>query len=212
MKLYGYFRSSAAYRVRIALNLKGIAVSHASIHLAKGAQRAPEFRAVNPQGLVPALVVGDDVIVQSLAIIEYLDETHPEPPLLPADPAGRARVRALAQAIACEIHPLNNPRVLNHLTETLGHYEASRQAWYHHWIAEGFAGLEGLLAGHPDTGTYCHGDRVTTADLCLVPQVYNARRFACDLDPYPTITRIADTLATLPAFAEAAPENQPDAF
>ena len=212
MKLYGYFRSSAAYRVRIALNLKGIAAEHAFIHLAQGAQHTVEFHAVNPLGLVPALVVGDEVIVQSLAIVEYLDETHPEPPLLPADPAGRARVRALAQAIACEIHPLNNLRVLNHLTETLGQSEDARRAWYHHWIAEGFTGLEGLLADHSATGIYCHGDQVTLADLCLVPQVYNARRFACDLGPYPTIVRIADTLATLPAFAEAAPENQPDAF
>ncbi len=205
MKLYGYFRSSAAYRVRIALNLKGLAVEHEYVHLAKGAQRTAEFHAVNPLGLVPALVVGDDVIVQSLAIVEYLDETHPEPPLLPADPAGRARVRALAQAIACEIHPWNNLRVLNHLTEALGQSEEARRAWYHHWIAEGFAGLEGLLAGHVDTGAHCHGGSVTMADLCLVPQVYNARRFDCDLGRYPTIVRLADTLATLPAFADAAP-------
>ncbi len=211
MKLYDYFRSSAAYRVRIALNLKGIAAEHAYIHLAKGLQAMPEYLVVNPQGLVPALVDGDDTIVQSLAIIEYLDETHREPPLLPGDPTGRARVRSLSQAIACEIHPLNNLRVLNYLTDRLGQSEAVRTRWYRHWIAEGFKGLEGLLTQYPGTGTYCHGDTVTMADLCLVPQMFNARRIDCDLTPYPVTVRIADALAALPAFADAEPGNQPDA-
>lgn len=212
MKLYGYFRSSAAYRVRIALNLKGLDADQESIHLQKGVQRMPDYLAVNPQGLLPALVDGDQVILQSLAICEYLDELHPDPPFLPQDPAGRARVRSLAQVSACDIHPLNNLRVLNYLTDQLGQSEEVKNRWYQHWIAEGFRGLEGLLTDHPGTGAYCHGDGVTLADICLVPQVFNARRFDCDLAPYPTVVRIADALDKLPAFAAAAPEKQPDAF
>lgn len=211
MKLYGYFRSSAAYRVRIALNLKGIAVEHAFVHLRRKDQEKPDYAAINPQKFVPTLVDGEHTLLQSLAIIEYLEETHPAPPLLPADPAGRARVRALAQAIACDIHPLNNLRVLRHLGSALGLDEAARNRWYHHWIAEGFAALEAMLAGHPATGRLCHGDEPTLADLCLVPQVYNAERFDCDLAPYPVIRRIAEAARAIPAFAEAAPENQPDA-
>ncbi len=211
MKLYGYFRSSAAYRVRIALNLKGLDADHESIHLQKGVHRMPEFLGVNPQGLLPALVDGDQVILQSLAICEYLDELHPDPPFLPADPAGRGRVRALAQVVACDMHPVNNLRVLKYLTDQLGQSEAVKNRWYQHWIAEGFRGLEGLLTDHPGTGQYCHGDSVTLADICLVPQVFNARRFDCDLASYPTVVRIADALAELPAFEAAAPEKQPDA-
>ena len=211
MKLYGYFRSSAAYRVRIALNLKGLSADNEYIHLQKGVQTMPEYLSVNPQGLVPALVDDGNVILQSLAICEYLDEQHPEPPLLPSDALGRARVRALAQAIACEIHPLNNLRVLKYLTGELGLAEDVKNRWYQHWIAEGFRGLEGLLTDHPGTGTYCHGNTPGLADVCLVPQVFNARRFDCDLSPYPTVVRIADSLNELPAFADAAPEKQPDA-
>ena len=211
MKLYGYFRSSAAYRVRIALNLKGLQADDEYIHLQKGVQTMPEYLSVNPQGLVPALVDDGNVILQSLAICEYLDEQHPEPPLLPSDALGRARVRALAQAIACEIHPLNNLRVLKYLTGELGLTEDVKNRWYQHWIAEGFRGLEGLLTDHPGTGKYCHGNTPGLADICLVPQVFNARRFDCDLTPYPTVVRIADSLNELPAFADAAPEKQPDA-
>lgn len=211
MKLYDYYRSSAAYRVRIALNLKGVAAERAFVHLRHGEHTRPAYAAVNPQKFVPTLVDGDHTLTQSLAILEYLEEIHPAPPLLPADAAGRARVRGLAQAIACDIHPLNNLRVLRHLGSALGLDEAARNGWYHHWIAEGFAALEAMLAGHPATGRLCHGDEPTLADLCLVPQVYNAERFACDLAPYPTIRRIAAAARAIPAFADAAPERQPDA-
>lgn len=211
MKLYDYYRSSAAYRVRIALNLKGIAAERAFVHLRLNEHTQPAYAAVNPQKFVPTLVDGDHRLTQSLAILEYLDETHPTPPLLPADAAGRARVRALAQVIACDIHPLNNLRVLRHLGTGLGQDEAARTGWYRHWIAEGFAALEAMLADHPATGRLCHGDGPTLADLCLVPQVYNAERFACDLAPYPAIRRIAAAARAIPAFADAAPETQPDA-
>ncbi|HEY0834542.1 MAG TPA: maleylacetoacetate isomerase [Azospirillum sp.] len=211
MKLYGYFRSSAAYRVRIALNLKGLRAEPASVHLRKGEHKQPPFAALNPQKFVPVLVDGDTALTQSLAIVEYLEEVHPQPPLLPPDPAGRARVRALALAIACDIHPLNNLRVLNHLRDALGQDEAARNGWYRHWVAEGFAALEAMLAADPATGRFCHGDTPTLADVCLVPQVYNAERFDCDLAPYPTIRRIAEAARALPAFADAAPEKQPDA-
>ena len=211
MKLYGYFRSSAAYRVRIALNLKGVDAEQASVHLRKGEQKQPPFAAINPQKFVPVLVDGEVSLTQSLAIIEYLEETHPQPPLLPADPAGRARVRALALAVACDIHPLNNLRVLNYLKAPLGHDEETRNAWYRHWVAEGFAALEAMLAGDPATGRFCHADTPTLADVCLVPQVANAERFDCDLAPYPTVRRIAEAARALPAFAAAAPEKQPDA-
>ncbi len=212
MRLYGYFRSSAAYRVRIALNLKGIDHQLTVCHLRKGEQRDPAFLALNPQGLVPALATDDGaVLTQSLAIIEYLDESHPQPPLLPADPLGRARVRSLAQLIACEMHPLNNLRVLKYLKNPLGHEQATIDSWYRHWVATGFEALEQRLAGEAATGAFCHGDSPTLADVCLVPQVVNARRFDCDLAPYPTIRRIDATCRELAAFRAAAPERQPDA-
>ncbi len=211
MKLYGFFRSSAAYRVRIALNLKGIAAEHAWVHLSKGEQAEPDFVAINPQKVVPVLEDGDRRLVQSLAIMEYLDETHPEPPLLPADPGGRARVRAMAQIVACEMHPLNNLRVLAYLTGTLRADGDAKLAWYRHWIAEGFGAIEAMLAGGPDTGRFCHGDTPGLADICLVPQVFNARRFDCPLEAYPTILRIDGECNELAAFADAAPGKQPDA-
>ncbi|HET8729186.1 MAG TPA: maleylacetoacetate isomerase [Alphaproteobacteria bacterium] len=211
MKLYTYFRSSAAYRVRIALNLKGIAYDPAFVHLRKKEQAAPEYLRLNPQGLVPALVDGPDVVTQSLAIIEYLEETHPEPPLLPKDPVGRARVRALTLAIACDIHPLNNLRVLHYLSGTLSLGQPQVDAWYRHWVVEGFHAIERMLAVSGDTGRFCHGETPTMADVCLVPQVANAERLDVDLAPFPTIRRITDTCRELPAFAKAAPKNQPDA-
>lgn len=212
MKLFTYFRSSAAYRLRIALRLKGLeAKQQVAIHLRRREQQAPAFTALNPQGLVPALEVDGAVLTQSLAIIEYLEETHPEPPLLPADALGRARVRALALAVACDLHPLNNLRVLRYLGDRLGIDEAARNAWYAHWVAEGLGALEAMVARSPATGRFCHGDLPGLADLCLVPQLYNARRQACDLAPYPTLTRIEGECLALPAFADAAPERQPDA-
>ena len=210
MKLYGYFRSSAAYRVRIALNLKGIAYDQTFIHLRKGDQRSAEYLQVNRQGLVPALVENGNILGQSMAICEYLEETHPTPALLPKDPLARARVRALCLAVACEIHPLNNLRVLSYLGEGMGHDQPARDRWYHHWIAEGFTGLEAMLAQSPATGKFCHGEAPTFADCFLVPQVVNARRFSCDLSPFPTIQRIEAACNTLKAFQDAAPETQPD--
>jgi maleylpyruvate isomerase len=212
MKLYGYFRSSAAYRVRIALNLKGLEYEQVPIHLAQGAQRSDEYRQLNPQALVPMLVTAEGKRhTQSLAICEYLEECYPEPPLLPADADGRARVRALANIPASDMHPLNNLRVLKYLTGTLGVDEAAKLAWYRHWVAEGFAGLEGMLSAEEGTGEFCHGDQPTLADVCLVPQVFNAERFDCDLTPYPIIRRIAARCNELPAFAQAHPARQPDA-
>ena len=212
MKLYDYFRSSAAYRVRIALNLKGLAPERAFVHLRRGAQRADDYLAVNPQGLVPSLVTDDgDVLTQSLAIIEWLDETHPQPPLLPPDAAGRARVRSLALAIACDIHPLNNLRVLNYLTGTLGATEAQKDGWYRYWCDVGLEALETQLARETATGAFCHGGAPTLADICLVPQLANARRVDLDLAPYPTLLRIEAACIALPAFAAAAPARQPDA-
>ena len=211
MKLIGYFRSSAAYRVRIALNLKGLTAEHDSVHLASGEQKEPAFAALNPQKLVPVLEDGRDRLFQSMAILEYLEETHPEPPLLPAEPAARARVRALAQIVACEIHPLNNLRVLGYLTGELEITEEARLAWYRHWIAEGLGALETILATSPDTGRFCHGDAPGLADVCLVPQLFNARRFDCPLSDYPNLLRIDAECGSLPAFREAAPELQQDA-
>ncbi len=212
MKLYDYFRSSAAYRVRIALELKGLAAQREYVHLRKGAQRADDYLALNAQGLVPALVLDDGTLLtQSLAIIEYLDETYPQPPLLPREPAARARVRAIAQSIACDIHPLDNLRVLLYLKNTLGVADAQKDAWYRYWVDVGFEALERQLARDPATGTYCHGETPTLADLCLVPQMANARRMAVDAAPYPTLVRIDESARALPAFAAAAPEKQADA-
>lgn len=213
LRLYGYWRSSAAYRVRIALELKGLRYDYRAVHLTRGGgeQRQPPYTAVNPQGRVPSLEHDGRVLTQSLAIVEYLDETWPQPALLPADAAGRARVRALAQLIACDIHPLNNLRVFQYLEHTLGQSDAARSDWYRHWILDGFAALEVLLARDGATGRFCHGDSPGLADLCLVPQVYNARRYACELNPFPTIVRIDAACNALEAFERARPERQPDA-
>jgi maleylacetoacetate isomerase len=211
MKLYGYFRSSAAFRVRIALNLKKLNYESAFIHLRRGDQRQPGFLDINPQGLVPALEIDDTLLIQSLPIIEYLDETYPEPPLLPSDAKGRARVRALAAMVACDIHPINNLRVLRYLLRPLGHDEAAVETWYNHWIAEGFGALERLLAGDSRTGLFCHGDTPGLADIVLVPQVFNANRYqSLDLTPYPTIVRIYQTCLGIDVFAAAHPDRQPD--
>jgi maleylacetoacetate isomerase len=212
MKLYDYYRSSAAYRVRIALQMKAQAPERTFIHLRRGAQRDESYLALNPQGLVPMLVTDEGgMLTQSLAIIEWLDETFPQPPLLPADPAGRARVRSIALAIACDIHPLNNARVLGYLTGTLGVTEAQKDGWYRYWVDTGLEALETSLARDKATGRFCHGDAPTVADICLVPQLANARRFAIDLAAYPTLTRIEAACTALPAFAAAAPLMQPDA-
>jgi len=211
MKLYTFFRSSASYRVRIALNVKGLAYEPVSIHLAKGAHRHPEFGDINPEGLVPALVEDDGaVLTQSLAIIEYLEEKHPQPPLLPRDLYGRARVRALSNLVACEIHPLNNLRTLQHLRKNLGQNEDQVNAWYRHWIADGLAKLEAMLV-RGGAGKFSHGDTVTMADCCLVPQIFNAKRYECDLAPYPVTMRIFDACMALDAFQRAQPSRQPDA-
>ena len=211
MKLYNYFRSSAAYRARIALHLKGLPFEYAPVHLVRGEQHAEPYRALNRQELVPTLADGDTVVTQSLAIIEYLNERHPEPPLLPATPAERARVRAIALAIACDIHPLNNLRVLRYLKGTHGASEEAKDAWYRHWIDAGLAALEAQLAAEAATGAFCHGDAPTLADICLVPQLANARRANIPLDAYPTLLRIDANCRALDAFARAAPDRQPDA-
>jgi maleylacetoacetate isomerase len=210
VKLYSYFRSSAAYRVRIALNLKGIAYETASVHLTKdgGHNRRPEFRAVNPQMRVPVLVTpGGETLIQSIAIIEYLDETHPEPPLLPKDPIARAKVRGLAELIACDIHPLNNTSPLRYLKHELHQEQSAIDAWYHHWVIAGFEALEALIG----PGPYACGKTVTLADVCLVPQVANARRLKVPLDKFPKIVAVDAACQALPAFERARPENQPDA-
>ena len=210
MKLYTYFRSSAAYRARIALNLKGLSPEMIPVHLQKegGLNRKPAFRAVNPQMKLPALQLDSgEVLIQSLAIIEYLDELHPQPPLLPRDPLARAQVRALAQIIACDIHPLNNTSPLRYLKHQLGQEQAKIDAWYHHWILEGFDALEALLG----PGPYAFGSEVTLADVCLVPQVANARRFKVPLDKFPKIVAADAACNKLAAFEKARPENQPDA-
>jgi maleylpyruvate isomerase len=211
MKLYGFWRSSAAYRVRIALALKGLSYDYASVQLAKGEQYRSEYSAINPQNLVPVLEEDGYRLYQSLAIIEYLEETHPEPRLIPEDPVERNRVRSLALIIACEIHPLNNPRVLNYLTGNFGISEEQKLAWYRHWVATGFTALEKRLTGEPWTGRFCHRDTPGFADIALVPQVVNARRFKIDLTAFPTIQRIDAECMKLDAFRKAAPENQPDA-
>lgn len=211
MKLYGYFRSSAAYRVRIALALKGIAVEQAFVHLRRKEQCAADYTALNPGALVPTLVTeSGQSLTQSLAIVEYLDEIHPTPPLLPKNPEDRAWVRSVALAVACDIHPVNNLRVLNYLTEELGQTAEARDRWYAHWIAVGLAGLEAMLARDSRVGPYCCGDQVTLADLCLVPQIANAERMNCPTEGYPTIMAIVAALRALPAFQAAEPSRQPD--
>lgn len=214
MKLYSYFRSSASFRVRIALALKGLSYDYVPVHLVKdgGEQFSAGYRALNPAALVPVLQDDDGgVLTQSLAIIEYLEETRPNPPLLPADPAGRARVRSLALSIACEIHPLNNLRVLGYLTRTLGVTEEQKNLWYRHWVETGLATVETMLAGDTRTGAYCHGDAPTLADVLLVPQIFNAQRFNCRLDHVPIVMRIHQHCLQLPAFASSVPAEQPDA-
>ncbi len=211
MKLYTYFRSSAAYRVRIALNLKGIDYESVPVDLRQGAHRRPDYLARNPQGLVPALEDGGNYLSESLAIIEYLEETHPEPPLLPRPPLDRARVRSMALAICCGMHPLNNLRVLNYLRSPLGQDEAAVDTWYRHWIAEGFCALEEQARRASGDGRHMFGSQVTLADVCLVPQMFNARRFKCDVEPFPTLRAICANLETLSQFARAAPDAQPDA-
>jgi maleylacetoacetate isomerase len=211
MKLYTYFRSSAAYRVRIALNLKGVSYESVPVDLRPAAHRQPDYLARNPQGLVPALEDGGAVIGQSLAIIEYLEETRPHPPLLPRPPLDRARVRSMALAIACDIHPLNNLRVLNYLRSPLGQDEAAVDTWYRHWIAQGFHALEEEARRASGDGRHLFGTEVTLADVCLVPQMFNARRFNCNVEPFPILRAICMHLETLPEFARAAPAAQPDA-
>jgi maleylacetoacetate isomerase len=212
MKLHGYFRSSAAFRVRIAMNLKGLKPDLAFVHLRKNEQNAPGYLKLNPQGLVPALEDGPNVLTQSLAIIEYLDETHPAPPFLPKAPAERARVRSLALAVACDIHPLNNLRVLNYLKNELKVSNDQHDNWYRHWIKQGFVAQEAMLKG-PGTGKFSHGDTPTLADICLVPQVFNAQRFNTEAElraAYPTIFKVFDSCMKNPAFDAARPEKQPD--
>jgi maleylacetoacetate isomerase len=210
VKLYTYFRSSASFRVRIALNLKGIAYQPSFVHLPKGEHRAAAYSKVNPQALTPALELDDGgQLAQSLAIMEYLDEVHPTPPLLPRDAKARARVRSLSLLIACEIHPLNNLRTLQHLKRALGQSEEQVNAWYRHWVADGLAKFEADLGD--GSGKYCHGDAPTMADCCLVPQIVNAQRYKCDLAPYPVTMRIFDACMTLEAFDRAQPSKQPDA-
>lgn len=213
MKLYSYFRSSASYRVRIAMNLKNLPYDYAPIHMLRegGEQLKPEYRKLNPDALVPTFVDGDNVLHQSLAIIEYLEETHPKPPLLPAAPADRAYVRSIGLQVACEIHPLDNLRVLKYLKHTVGAADAVKDAWYLHWIELGFTSLEATLAGDSRTGKLCFGDTPTLADACLIPRVFNAQRFKVDTSRFPTIQRIYDHAMQIDAFARAAPGVQPDA-
>jgi maleylpyruvate isomerase len=210
--LHNYFRSSTSFRVRIALALKGLEYRYEAYHLRKGEQRGETYLGLNPQGLVPTLELADGTLLtQSLAIIAYLDETHPEPPLLPKDALGRARVRALAEMVALDIHPINNLRVLADLRTRFGADDAAVSAWFNHWVHETFRPLETMLASHPATGTFCHGESPTLADICLVPQVANGGRFGIDLAPYPTIRRIHEACMALDAFRMAAPSAQPDA-
>jgi len=212
LKLYNYYRSSASFRVRIALNLKGLHYEYIPVHLTRegGQQFTPEFRALNTDALIPVLDDGGRILTQSLAIIEYLDETHPRPPLLPASAVERAYVRAFALTIACEIHPLNNLRVLRYLVRQLGSSEDAKNAWYRHWVEEGLGALEARILAERRSGRHVLGDAVTVADVLLVPQVFNARRFDCRLDHVPTLMRIFDHCMELPAFADAEPSHQPD--
>ena len=209
--LYSYFRSSAAFRVRIALNLKSIKAELHPVHLLKDQHLSETYKMLNPQALVPALVHDGQTLAQSLAIIEYLDEIRPDPPLLPREAGGRARVRQIALCIACDIHPLNNLRVLRYLRHALHADDQARNDWQHHWIAAGFDALETFLKDSGDTGLFCHGDVPTLADVCLIPQMANARRIRMELGAYPTLLRIEEAAYRLPAFVQARPENQPDA-
>lgn len=212
MKLIGYFRSSAAFRVRIALNLKGLEVQHAFRHLRRGEQASGDYAALNPQKLVPSMVLDSgEVLTQSLAILEYLEETHPEPPLLPKDAVGRARVRALALIVTADIHPIQNLRVMAYLRDKFRQTEESAFAWSRHWIETGFDAYEATIANDPSTGRFSHGDQPTLADLCLVPQVFNAQRFKVDMARFPTIQRIYGEAMEHPAFEAAQPMKQPDA-
>ena len=209
MKLYTYFRSSAAFRVRIALNLKGVQYQPVFVHLAKGEHRKPEYAKVNPQALVPTLELADGTrLNQSLAIIEFLEEKHPSPALLPKDALGRARVRSLSNLVASEIHPVNNLRVLQHLKRALGQSQDQIDTWYRYWIADGLAKLEAELQSK---NRFCHGDAPTMADCCLVPQIFNAKRYQSDLAPYPNTMRVFDECMKLEAFDRAQPSKQPDA-
>ena len=213
MKLYSFFRSSASYRVRIALNLKGLTYEQIPIHLRRGGgeQFAASYKAINPQGLVPTFDDGGQILTQSLAIIEYLEERYPKPPLLPADPADRALVRSMALIIACEVHPIQNLRVLVHLKNNLKQSDDDLNLWAQHWIDLGLSAFEQIVVSSPKHSRFCFGDTPTLADICLVPQLANARRFGCDLSAYPTLLQIEKACSALPAFTDAAPEKQPDA-
>ena len=211
-QLYTFFRSSTSFRLRIALAYKRLDYEPHYVSLPKMEHRVPSYRDINPQGLVPLLVEGGRSLIQSMAIIEYLDEVYPDPPLMPKDPAGRAYVRAVSQIIGCEIHPLNNVRVLKHLKAQFGADEAATNAWYEYWVAEGLSGLEGYLAREGVSGDFCYGNTVTMADICLVPQIFNARRFNCPLDAYPRLLAITDRCMTLDAFRTTEPSTQADAF
>jgi maleylacetoacetate isomerase len=209
--LHGYFRSSASFRVRIALNLKGLPFEQITYRLRRGEQRSAAFLAMNPQGLVPALEIDGLVLTESLAILEYLEEAHPTPPLLPASPAERARVRSLAQIVACDIHPINNLRVLGYLRDPCGLSEDAIRAWYNHWLKEGFSALESRLSSERSSGAFVHGDTPTLADVALIPQIVNAATYELDMSPYPIIQRIFASAMALPAFYSAQPGQQPDA-
>ena len=213
MKLYTFFRSSASFRVRIALNLKGLSYDQAPIHLRRGGgeQLMAAYKSINPQALVPALEDNGKILTQSLAIIEYLEEKYPNPPLLPADPADKAFVRSMALVIACEVHPIQNLRVLNHVKATYDQTDAQVNQWAQQWIDLGLSALEQMILGQLRRGTFCFGDAPTLADICLIPQLGNARRYGCDLSKYPTILAIEKSCMAVPAFANAAPEKQPDA-
>jgi maleylacetoacetate isomerase len=213
MKLYTYFRSSAAFRVRIALNLKGVAYESVPRHLLRGGgeHRRADYLAANPQGLIPALETEGAVLAQSLAIIEYLDEKYPDPPLLPGTAMQRAQIRAMALGIACDVHPLQNLRVTNYISEQFGQDDASVTRWRLHWLGLAFQAMEQLVNRHSGDGRHCYGKSVTLADVLLLPQLFSARRFGCDLEPFPRLRAVGANLETLPAFAKAAPQAQPDA-